>query len=183
MPTPVADSYSALSGTLLRAGILAPGLYGNVTLAALVAAGAIDSLGAKLLGNLAMADAAPGGAFSGLVRPSWLQSAAVNEWVAVPNSTLSGSPGEESPLNSGYGQQAARVNNWNGTALDTRSSRIWLGATGGHSDWAGNGVSSFGLGVDSPAWRLDRDRTIQGNGTSTGIPVGQTPDQIGRAHV
>lgn len=103
---------------------------------------------------------ASGSLVSGVLAPSWLAGAAVNEWVAVPNSTWRGSAGESSDLPTGFGNKNGVVNAENGSAFDRRSNEIFQFG-GGHLDWAGNELISIVLTAETPTWVLRRDHSAQ----------------------
>lgn len=93
-----------------------------------------------------------GGAAPASSLPSWLSAAAVNEWVAVPTSTIQGSAAWQAMPTPGFwGAQGTYVNGENGCGLDEDTSTLWLFG-GGHSDYAGNELSSIRLDVESPGW-------------------------------
>lgn len=93
-----------------------------------------------------------GGAAPASSLPSWLSAAAVNEWVAVPTSTIQGSAAWQAMPSDGHfwGNQAAYVNGENGCGLDEDTSTLWL--FGGV--YVGNG-SAFRVPIQGPV-RLAR---------------------------
>ena len=100
--------------------------------------------------------------------PSWLVSKAVNEWAAVPNSTLQGSPAWTPMPSPGYfGIQTSWVNAENGLGLDETDSTIWLFG-GGHHDYAGNELASFKLDAETPVWALRAARSAAADITPYG---------------
>mgnify|MGYP001037410722 CR=1 FL=1 len=71
------------------------------------------------------------------------------------------------------GDPRGRIDAWNGLAADTRTSRLFAAANGGHADYSGNEVYEIDLSVDSPRWRMLRAPTpaadILGSNKSKGI--------------
>src|SRR5690606_36906719 len=57
------------------------------------------------------------------------------------------------------GAVSARIDAWNGLAADTRTSRLFSAANGGHADYSGNEVYEIDLSVDAPKWRMLRAPT------------------------
>ncbi len=45
-----------------------------------------------------------------------------------------------------------RMDAWCGLSIDTRSSKVWSAANGGHGDYYGNEVCTINLLADSPVW-------------------------------
>lgn len=88
--------------------------------------------------------------------PAWRQGQAVGEWreiagsqmtVAVPTNTarqLNGAAAFVGPV--------ARMNAWCGLSIDTRTSKVWSVANGGHGDYFGNEVCCIDLSQNNPAW-------------------------------
>lgn len=92
--------------------------------------------------------------------PSWLASRAINEWVAVPNSTLIGSGAEASVLGA-YGRGSAKIiNSENSCGYDTVKDEVWIGAAGGHLDWLGNSTHSIAVNSETPGLILRRDTSV-----------------------
>lgn len=153
MAVPALSTYSAATGQPIAGGRWPGGLLtGGVELSAVVAAGAMASSSSDLTGGVTLSDVVAAGSMSD-GRPSWLTAAAVNEWIAVPGSTIQGSPAWQAMPSDGnfWGNHTAYVNGENGTGLDEDTSTLWLFG-GGHSDYAGNELSSIRLDVESPAW-------------------------------
>lgn len=86
--------------------------------------------------------------------PAWLATAAVNEWVAAPNSTPSTAPGLVPAVAGSMGSQSGMVNAWSGAVA--YGVEI-IGNGGGHEDYAGNEISAYNLFTG--AWRLRIQRT------------------------
>src|SRR5262245_42002128 len=68
--------------------------------------------------------------------PSWRQGIAVGEWKALPSADLTAVTPTVQPGGGYYG----RIDAWNGFGADTVNSVLYLGAAGGHGDYAGNEV-------------------------------------------
>lgn len=82
--------------------------------------------------------AAPGG--GGGVAPAWMSNAVLNQWTALPNSSVT----------------QPNMNSFSGFVVDD-SLNIWLAAAGGHTNGNNNAVSKYALGTDSPnGWTLVR---------------------------
>jgi hypothetical protein len=151
---PIAATYNVGAATPINGGRWPGGrLSGAIALGNATPAGSMSSNTSALAAALTLDDIATGGALSDTV-PSWLRSAAVHEWVAVPNSTLQGSPAWQAMPTPGFwGNQLGFVNAENGTGLNEETSEVWLFG-GGHSDYAGNELASIVLAADSPVWQL-----------------------------
>ncbi len=89
--------------------------------------------------------------------PSWLSSAASNEWVAVPGSVASTATSLY-PAD-GYNVTAAAaglIHPWNGASCDKR--RLYLHG-GGHADYHGNEIAVIDIRAESPAYSLLVERS------------------------
>lgn len=174
MVSPIATTYAGPSVLPFYAGRFpqAQSAVGGIAiLGDALPTGGMSNSTSAVGGSVALADqAASGGLSSNTGLPTWLASAAINEWVAVPNSTYIGSAGQSSPL-PGLGAPSALVNAENGTGLDRRNSELWLFG-GGHLDWAGNEIVSIVLNTNSPVWQLRRDHSTAANIPTTAV----TPD-------
>lgn len=88
--------------------------------------------------------------------PAWRVGQSVNEWRKVSGTAphlpaptnvalrLDGSSASTGPR--------ARFESWNGYSVDTRASKIWALANGGHGDYFGNEVLCLNLLSDNPGW-------------------------------
>ncbi|MBL8740714.1 MAG: hypothetical protein JNK04_06465 [Myxococcales bacterium] len=83
--------------------------------------------------------------------PSWRQGLAAGEWVALPSADLRQVTPDVMPGGGYYG----RIDAWNGFAADVVQSVLYLGAAGGHADYAGNEVYTLALAQDAPAWVIE----------------------------
>ncbi|MBE7420697.1 MAG: hypothetical protein HS128_23620, partial [Ideonella sp.] len=81
-------------------------------------------------------------------RPSWAENATVNVWQQISGTNLSALT--YSPLPAG--NIARKVDAWCSMSLDTRTSRLYQSAGGGHTDYAGNEVEVLDLSTENPAW-------------------------------
>jgi hypothetical protein len=85
--------------------------------------------------------------------PAWVTALAIGQWGQIPNTALSSvdpSPmpaGNFSPTNA-----AAKVGAWTSFVVDTRTSKVYSVANGGHNDYSGNEVDELNLELDQPAW-------------------------------
>lgn len=81
------------------------------------------------------------------VTPTWLQGAAVNQWVALPSlSSSSVLPNPPAP-----GNVSAVTDAWGGGALRPTGSYYILHG-GGHGDYGGNEIYALQLSANSPQW-------------------------------
>lgn len=103
--------------------------------------------------------------------PDWYTAANVNEWVALPGSTLTTSGVGWSGTNpGGTGGYSTVVTAWSGGVLNTvgcyyggafHAGTFMVLFGGGHGDYAGNELYAYGpLEDDSPAWHRLTDPTI-----------------------
>lgn len=84
--------------------------------------------------------------------PTWRQSMGRWQWKQIPGTDLSSvAPNPRVP-----GALSARIDAWNGLAADTRGSRLYSAANGGHADYSGNEVYEIDLSQNSPAWSMIR---------------------------
>jgi hypothetical protein len=104
---------------------------------------------------------APGGA-----EPTWRVGQAVNEWREITGSSPSANP---PAVNPGPGSLDAIIDAWNGTAIDTRDDRIYMGPNGGHGDQYFNGVGYWAMSLNSPVLTM----LVQSN-TAGEITAGDT---------
>ena len=95
---------------------------------------------------------APAPSPPGTSSPAWLKSAPLNAWIAIPGTIHAGSAAAstDNPLDI-YASSNRRLS-YSGMGL--RNAEIILAADGGHSDYAGNEVTSIDLAQDAPAWVL-----------------------------
>lgn len=92
------------------------------------------------------------------ITPAYLTSAAVHEWVAVPNSTPSTSSGLVPAVTTpGMGGQSNITDAWCGAFV--HSGRRFSVHGGGHGDYGGNEIGDIDLGADAPVWDLLIERT------------------------
>jgi hypothetical protein len=83
--------------------------------------------------------------------PAWLGSTAVNQWVEISGSTMTGVGGTMSAPFGNTGP-SSRVEAWSSYAL--KGKVAWCVAQGGHGDYWGNEVLSIDFGANSPAWTV-----------------------------
>lgn len=79
--------------------------------------------------------------------PSWLP--AVGEWAEISGTAISSV--EPDPLPGGTGPEG-KVNPWISYAVDTRTSKVYCVANGGHTDYAGNEADVLALATETPVW-------------------------------
>jgi hypothetical protein len=81
--------------------------------------------------------------------PAWVSGLAVGEWFAIPNTSMQSV--EPSPVPPGNGP-GSKVVAWTSFVMDTRTSKVYSVANGGHNDYAGNEVDVLALEATPPAW-------------------------------
>lgn len=82
--------------------------------------------------------------------PAWMAGMAIGEWRQVPNTVMSSI--EPSTIPSGITGPRSKVDTWTSFAVDTRTSKVYSAANGGHNDYSGNEVDELDLELDSPVW-------------------------------
>lgn len=83
--------------------------------------------------------------------PAWRIGMVPLQWKELSNSAMSLRPPSVNPGRNS-GSLSAKMDAWCGLAIDTRNSKVWGPANGGHDDYHGNEVMSFDLSADAPAW-------------------------------
>lgn len=89
--------------------------------------------------------------------PAWRRGQAVNEWREISGSAMNllvptNDPRTNTGIPSIIGPRG-RMDAWCGLSIDTRSSKVWSAANGGHGDYFGNEVCTIDLLADAPAWQ------------------------------
>ena len=74
----------------------------------------------------------------------------MGEWFQIPNTAISNV--DPSPVPSGNTGPQSKVIAWTSFVVDTRTSKVYSVAGGGHNDYAGNEVDELTLETDTPAW-------------------------------
>jgi chitodextrinase len=82
--------------------------------------------------------------------PAWVAALAPGQWYQIPNTSLSSV--DPVPLPLGNTGPRAKVDVWTSFVVDTRTSKVYSVANGGHSDYAGNEVDELSLELDQPLW-------------------------------
>ncbi len=82
--------------------------------------------------------------------PAWRAGLAPYEYVELTSADLTVVTPAVMPGGGYYG----RIDAWNGIAADVVTSRLYLGAAGGHADYAGNEVYMLDLTAAAPQWVL-----------------------------
>lgn len=82
--------------------------------------------------------------------PAWRQGMAIGAWKHLASADLTAIKPAVDPGGGYYG----RIDAWNGFGADTVNSVVYLGAAGGHADYAGNEVYTLDLTAASPQWVL-----------------------------
>ncbi len=79
-----------------------------------------------------------------------MNALAIGQWTQVPNTALSNV--DPSPVPPGNTGPQSKVIAWTSLVVDTRTSRLYSVANGGHSDYSGNEVDELNLEAAQPAW-------------------------------
>lgn len=82
--------------------------------------------------------------------PTWRVNQAVNEWREIAGSSLSLAP--TMPIPNGSNAPQGKQDAWIGWHIDTRTSKVYSVANGGHDDYHGNEVNVVDLTQNAPAW-------------------------------
>ncbi len=82
--------------------------------------------------------------------PAWVSALSPGEWHQIPNTSMSGI--EPSPRPPGNTGPASKVIAWTSFVVDTRTSKVYSLANGGHYDYAGNEVDELDLERPQPVW-------------------------------
>lgn len=82
------------------------------------------------------------------LQPQWVADLTVGQWYEIPGTVLSSvAPSPVPP-----GNPVSKVDAWTSFVVDTRTSKVYSVANGGHNDYAGNEVDALTLEVESPFW-------------------------------
>jgi hypothetical protein len=81
--------------------------------------------------------------------PDWV-NLAIGQWVSIPNTALSSVA--PTPTPDGTTGPQSKVIAWTSFVVDTRTSKVYSVANGGHADYSGNEVDMLDLERDQPAW-------------------------------
>ena len=82
--------------------------------------------------------------------PVWMTGLAIGQWFSIPNTSISNADPATTP-NGNWGPQS-KIFAWNSVVVDTRNSKVYSVAGGGHQDYSGNEVDVLDLEVAIPAW-------------------------------
>jgi hypothetical protein len=82
--------------------------------------------------------------------PAWVAALALGQWYPIPNTAMSGIAPSPTPL--GNTGPQSKVIAWTSFVVDTRTSKVYSVANGGHQDYSGNEVDVLDLETDQPAW-------------------------------
>ena len=82
--------------------------------------------------------------------PTWRQGMAIGQWKQLASADISQVTPTVVP--GGITGYRARIEAWNGFAADVVNNVLYLGATGGHTDYAGNEVYTLDLNLATPQW-------------------------------
>src|SRR5687767_3484560 len=82
--------------------------------------------------------------------PAWVAGLAIGQWFEIPNTALSSVP--PNPVPPGSSGPSSKVLAWTSFVVDTRTSKVYSVANGGHNDYAGNEVDALTLEVENPFW-------------------------------
>ena len=122
--------------------------------------------------------------------PSWILANAPNpgDFYSIPGTGQNSI--EPSPVPAGATGPSSKIVAWTSYSIDTRDSKCYSAANGGHNDYAGNEVDCFSAETESPAWSVRRAPTAsvsvnENNHYADGRPdsrhsyYGQTVDETG----
>ena len=110
--------------------------------------------------------------------PVWMTGLAIGQWFAIPNTSISSADPATTP-NGNWGPQS-KIFAWNSVVVDTRTSKVYSVAGGGHQDYSGNEVDVLDLEVALPAW----SQVLAPTPNSQLLDCqSYYADEIGRAHV
>jgi hypothetical protein len=82
--------------------------------------------------------------------PAWVNALAIGQWYSIPNTAMSSVA--PSPTPGGNSGPLSKVYAWTSFVVDTRTSKVYSVANGGHQDYAGNEVDTLDLERDQPVW-------------------------------
>jgi len=85
------------------------------------------------------------------VLPAWVSALSIGQWAQIPNTAMAGVAPSARPA--GSTGPESKVVAWTSFVVDTRTSKVYSVANGGHSDYAGNEVDVLDLETAAPAWR------------------------------
>jgi hypothetical protein len=83
--------------------------------------------------------------------PPWVAALAIGAWYQIPNTAISSV--DPMPTPNGDTGPKSKVFTWTSFIVDTRTSRLYSVANGGHRDYSGNEVDMLDLSVAQPAWQ------------------------------
>jgi len=84
-----------------------------------------------------------------VVLPAWVSALSPGQWFEIPNTAMQNV--EPNPVPPGNGP-SSKVIAWTSFVVDTRTSKVYSPANGGHIDYAGNEVDVLDLERDQPVW-------------------------------
>lgn len=87
--------------------------------------------------------------FSTTAAPAWADTLAAGQWYEIPNTAIKSVDPAVKPQG---GHPAAKVTAWTSMAADTRTSKVYSVAGGGHTDYSGNEVDALTLEAENPYW-------------------------------
>ena len=82
--------------------------------------------------------------------PAWVNALAIGQWTEIPNTAMVSV--EPSPQPAGTTGPVSKVIAWTSFVADTRTSKVYSVANGGHQDYAGNEVDVLDMERDQPVW-------------------------------
>jgi hypothetical protein len=85
-----------------------------------------------------------------VVLPDWVNVLAIGAWYQIPNTSMQSI--EPSPTPLGTTGPSSKVIAWTSFVVDTRTSKVYSAANGGHADYAGNEVDELDLERAQPVW-------------------------------
>lgn len=82
--------------------------------------------------------------------PAWVNALSVGQWFELQNTAIT--KVNPSPVPAGNTGPRSKIDTWTSLGLDTRTSKVYSVAGGGHSDYSGNEVDVLDLETATPAW-------------------------------
>src|SRR5688572_17474908 len=82
--------------------------------------------------------------------PAWVAGLAIGQWYEIPSTAMSSVA--PNPVPYGSTGPSSKVVAWTSLVVDTRTSKVYSVANGGHNDYAGNEVDALTLETENPFW-------------------------------
>jgi len=82
--------------------------------------------------------------------PAWVNALSVGQWLEIPNTSIRSVDPAATPA--GNTGPRSKIDTWTSIGVDTRTSKVYSIAAGGHSDYSGNEVDVLDLETLIPSW-------------------------------